>query len=243
MVFLGGMLCIATRTLVSQALHAPSVLTTIWAWENNPTDRGIAVLAHRSEMRHALIVCPARLVLQWRRQIRLWAPELAISTIVGLAEQRRAAWRRDAVLFLTSYEVLCRDLTIRGEDGPGKRDWDAAVIDEAQRIKNPKADVSIAVKRLRRRRSWALTGTPMENRIEELVENFPDLALRLARWRSGFAGCCRRSSAAVARMFCAICRQNLLDCNPRSYRPQRRAIAGRRRRVWSGCAPWAPSCG
>jgi SNF2 family DNA or RNA helicase len=108
-------------------------------------------------------------VLQWRRQIRLWAPELTISTVVGSAEQRRAAWRRNAALFLTSYEALCRDMTIHGSEGPGNRNWDVVAIDEAQRIKNPKADVSIAVKRLLRARSWAMTGTPMENRLEDLI--------------------------------------------------------------------------
>lgn len=129
----------------------------------------LRLLARRGEARHTLIICPAGLILQWRRQARLWAPELAISTVVGSADQRVAAWNRDANLFLTSYESLRGDLRIPGNDGPARRRWDIVVIDEAQRIKNAKADASIAVKRLNRARSWALTGTPVENRLDDLI--------------------------------------------------------------------------
>jgi SNF2 family DNA or RNA helicase len=129
----------------------------------------LRVLAFRGEVRRALVICPAGLILQWRRQVRLWAPEMTISTVVGSAEQRSAAWKRDAGLYLTSYEAVRADLRILGIDGTARRPWDAVVIDEAQRIKNPKADASIAVKRLDRVRSWALTGTPMENRLDDLI--------------------------------------------------------------------------
>jgi SNF2 family DNA or RNA helicase len=129
----------------------------------------LRLLARRGDARSALIVTPAGLVPQWRRQLRLWAPELPISTAVGPAVERRAAWRRDATLYLTNYEALRSDTRMRGADGPADRQWDVVAIDEAQRIKNPKADASIAIKRLRRTRSWALTGTPLENRLDDLL--------------------------------------------------------------------------
>jgi SNF2 family DNA or RNA helicase len=129
----------------------------------------LRVLARRREVRSALIVCPAGLVPQWRRQIRLWAPELSISTAVGSAVERQAAWRRDATLFLTGYECLRSDARVRGKDGPADREWDVVAIDEAQRIKNPEADASLAIKQLHRGRSWALTGTPLENRLDDLL--------------------------------------------------------------------------
>jgi len=129
----------------------------------------LRILFSRKQVRSALIVCPAGLIVQWRQQIRLWAPELMLSTAIGTAEQRAAAWRRDAALFVTGYESLRSDLFLPGPAGPARRHWDVVVIDEAQRIKNPHADVSIAVKRLSRTRSWALTGTPLENRLDDLI--------------------------------------------------------------------------
>jgi SNF2 family DNA or RNA helicase len=129
----------------------------------------LRLLILRENAHSVLIVCPSGLVLQWRRHIRVWAPELAISTVVGSAEQRQAAWKRDANLFLTGYESLCSDLRLPGDTGPARRRWDVVIIDEAQRIKNPKAEAAIGVKRLNRARSWALTGTPLENRLDDLI--------------------------------------------------------------------------
>lgn len=129
----------------------------------------LRLLVCRGEALHTLIICPAGLVLQWRRQIRIWAPELVISTVVGSADQRVSAWNRDANLFLSGYETLCRDLGLSGNNGPTRRLWDVVVIDEAQRIKSPRVEASIAVKRLNRVRSWALTGTPLENRLDDLI--------------------------------------------------------------------------
>src|SRR6266571_4990696 len=121
----------------------------------------LRLLVGEGETHSVLIVCPSGLVLQWRRQIRAWAPELTISTVVGSADQRQGAWKRDANLFLTGYESLCGDLRLPGNTGPAARQWDVVIIDEAQRIKNPKAEAAIGVKRLKRARSWALTGTPL----------------------------------------------------------------------------------
>jgi SNF2 family DNA or RNA helicase len=143
----------------------------------------LRVLAKRGTARAALIVSPAGLIVQWRRQLRLWAPELSISTAVGPAVERRAAWRRGATVYLTSYESLRSDIWIRGGDGPADREWDVVAVDEAQRIKNPKADASIAIKRLRRTRSWALTGTPLENRLDDLLSVLDFVAPgRFDRW-------------------------------------------------------------
>ena len=54
----------------------------------------------------------------------------------------------------------------------GNHVFDLAIVDEAQRIKNRSAGVSQAVRRLQNRHRWALTGTPIENRISELASIF-----------------------------------------------------------------------
>jgi SNF2 family DNA or RNA helicase len=118
------------------------------------------------ETRGALIVAPAGMVLQWRRELRLWAPELRIFTVMGDARSRATMWRAEAQVFIAAYETVLADL---GLGARGYRQWAVIVIDEAQRIKNSGAAISRAVKRLPRERSWALSGTPLENRVDDLI--------------------------------------------------------------------------
>lgn len=120
----------------------------------------------RNEIKSALVVVPAGLVLQWRRELRTWAPELKLATILGSAGDRALLWRSEAQVYVASYE------RIRSDSPSGqvaRRRWDVVILDEAQRIKNPDADVAHAIKRLARVRSWALTGTPLENSLDDLV--------------------------------------------------------------------------
>ena len=119
-----------------------------------------------AQTQRALVVAPAGLVLQWRRELRLWAPELRIFTVVGSAHARAAMWRAEAQVFIASYETVRADL---GSGAGDRRRWGVVIIDEAQRIKNPDADISRAIKQLSRERSWALTGTPLENRTDDLI--------------------------------------------------------------------------
>lgn len=117
----------------------------------------------------ALIVAPAGLVLQWRAQLRDWAPDLRPSTVLGNAEERMQAWRRNADVYLTSYDSLRGDILLRSPAGPRHRDWAVVIVDEAQRIKNRDSEAAVAVKRLHAQRAWALTGTPLENHADDLV--------------------------------------------------------------------------
>jgi SNF2 family DNA or RNA helicase len=96
-------------------------------------DSGFAAirLLNAETAQTSLIVVPAGLVRQWRRQLRDWAPELKLSTIVGTAEERSKAWQTRADVFITSYESIRSDLAIRAPYDPGLRSWDIVVIDEA----------------------------------------------------------------------------------------------------------------
>jgi hypothetical protein len=144
------------------------------------------VLWRAGRVRRGLLVVPAALKPQWLREWQLFTDAPA-TVIDGGPAQRRGtfdACRRG--FLLGNYEQLIRDLDV-------VRAWtpDIVVLDEAQRIKNWATKTALTVKRLDPPYRLVLTGTPMENRLEELasiVEWVDDLALepkwRLAPWHT-----------------------------------------------------------
>jgi SNF2 family DNA or RNA helicase len=114
----------------------------------------------------ALVVAPAGLLMQWRAELHLWAPDLVLSTVAGSAADRSLAWRRAADVYVVGFDTLRHDA--HRPDFAG-RAWGSVVLDEAQRIRNRETDAARIVKRLPRTRSWALTGTPLENRVDDLI--------------------------------------------------------------------------
>ncbi len=128
----------------------------------------LRILAARDKAGPALVVAPASVLDQWRRELAKWAPELSAIVVRGSAGDRAWQWRARKDVTLVGYETLRSDAgRIRALRPPGEV-WSAVVADEAQRIKN-RNDTSQAVKSLSRTRSWALTGTPVENHEDELA--------------------------------------------------------------------------
>jgi len=125
-------------------------------------------------------VCPKPLVSNWQREFGLWAPEVPVMTVEG--DQARRAWLwqlPDVPVRIANYELLCRDRGLvegcDAEGGPPVQ-FDLVVLDESQRIKNRGSTTSHVVRAIQRQRSWALTGTPVENSPEDLVGIFEFLA-------------------------------------------------------------------
>jgi len=120
-------------------------------------------LLKNQQVRSALIVLPANLMRQWRCDFHRWVPDLEVLCLDGNQRVRDWKWGLSKQVYLVSYETLRNDL------GHALRQpWDLVILDEAQRIKNRDTAVSRACKKLTRARAWALTGTPLENREEEL---------------------------------------------------------------------------
>ena len=125
-------------------------------------------LRARREIASCLVAAPASVLDQWRREIDKWAPELSAIIIRGSANDREWQWKAGRDVTLVSYDTLRSDFSSSDDSIVRLKTWDVVVADEAQRVKN-RNRTSDALKGLRRRRSWALTGTPVENDEEELA--------------------------------------------------------------------------
>lgn len=129
----------------------------------------LRALVHWRHVRQALVVAPASLLTQWGRELEHWAPELCVTLVRGSKLDRQRLWRAHSHLFVVSYETLREDVSAGYRGGPMETPWDVVVLDEAQKIKNAETKAARACKSLRRRASWALTGTPLENDLDELA--------------------------------------------------------------------------
>ncbi len=127
----------------------------------------LRVLFVRRAIESALLVAPASILDQWRQELLKWAPELKAIIVRGAQMDRGWQWNAEVHVTIVSYETLRSD-TGGPQSPPHKKTWGVLVADEAQRIKNRNA-TSDAVKGIKRHRSWALTGTPLENAEDELA--------------------------------------------------------------------------
>jgi SNF2 family DNA or RNA helicase len=129
----------------------------------------LRILFARQDIGSALVVGPASLLTQWRRELSRWAPELRALTVSGGPSDRAHLWNVPAHVCLVSYETLRADVLDVRDSPVTRRMWDVVLLDEASRIRNRRSGVAVACKRVPRRRSWALTGTPLENSLEDVV--------------------------------------------------------------------------
>ncbi|MFO7902694.1 MAG: DEAD/DEAH box helicase [Planctomycetota bacterium] len=128
------------------------------------------LLFRGGEIRSLLLICPKPLVENWKREFAIWAPELPVGVIEGDQARRRFQWAQsNVVVKIANYELLLRDADLFHDT---RLQFDVVVLDEAQRIKNRSSTTSQVVRSIPRTRSWAMTGTPIENSTEDLVAIF-----------------------------------------------------------------------
>ncbi len=129
----------------------------------------ISLLLSEKKDKPFLVVCPASLVYNWKKEIEQFAPELEVKIISGSAPERKKqiAEIKPGQVVITSYDLLKRDVEEYEEVV-----FAVQVIDEAQYIKNPSTQAAKGVKRIAAGFKMALTGTPIENRLSELWSIF-----------------------------------------------------------------------
>jgi hypothetical protein len=141
--------------------------------------------------RSSVLVVPASLIANWKSELQRFAPSLRVlyahpsetpaETLAGIGRDpvRRLA---DYDLTITSYSMVSRLAWVKSPE------WNLAILDEAQAIKNPGARQTRSVKELRARCRLAMTGTPIENRLSDLWSLFDFLCPGLLGGAKEFAG-------------------------------------------------------
>lgn len=127
----------------------------------------ISLLLARRGSGPTLVVCPASLVYNWQAELEKFAPQLDVAVVAGTVPERARVRGESHEVYVTSYDLLRRDV----ESWARIPLW-CEVLDEAQYIKNHETLAARAVKALDAQHRFALTGTPIENRLSELWSIF-----------------------------------------------------------------------
>ena len=152
----------------------------------------IRFLFRMGKVSNGLMLCPRSVLTDWEKKLWDWAPELRVVKVRGVKEQRQIFWNSPTHIYLTTYETLRQDLSasVKGNKRQNllspveenheekevadiaRKQFDFILLDEIQKIKNPGASITKATRLVDARFRWGLSGTPLENRLEELLSIF-----------------------------------------------------------------------
>ena len=120
------------------------------------------LLRRRRGISRVLVVAPASVKYQWKTEIERFT-ELSSQVIDGSLDRRQELYASPKFFNLSSYELVLKDVSYMHELAP-----DLIILDEAQRIRNWTTATARTIKQLKSRYAFVLTGTPLENKLEEL---------------------------------------------------------------------------
>lgn len=136
------------------------------------TIEALGVVNALDEVKHVVVVCPAVVKLNWKAEAERWLVRSGFVVVVNAGDE----WPAGARMVIVNYDILTRYIKGEGKGkarkvtGPAAPGCDLLIVDEAHRIKNPKAERAKAVRDLAKRseRTLLLTGTPIMNKPVEL---------------------------------------------------------------------------
>ncbi|WP_028608804.1 DEAD/DEAH box helicase [Paenibacillus harenae] len=152
----------------------------------------------REQEQPALIVSPASLVYNWLNELKKFAPEIRAAIADGSKSERSGVLKNAAGVdvIITSYPLLRRDIAIYA-----KESFHTLILDEAQYFKNYTTQTAQSVKAVQAKYRFALTGTPVENGLEELWSIFGAVFPELFPSRNAFGELTRETVAKRIRPF------------------------------------------
>ena len=118
--------------------------------------------ARELNIERVLIICPTSLKYQWKNEITKFTGR-SVRVIEGPLDKRKPQYRSDEFFKIASYGVGLNDMEYLNDAG-----FDLIILDEAQRIKNWKTKTAKGLKKLKSQYAIVLTGTPLENKLDEL---------------------------------------------------------------------------
>ncbi len=188
----------------------------------------LRMLFQSGRIASALVVAPLVLLKNWDRELERWAPILTGITVVrGQRHQRATQWEKPAHIWITSYGTVREDI----EHITKHRQFDVVILDEAQAIKNNASQQSKAVKELVRKKAWALSGTPIENDIEDLVSIFEFLRPGLLSRQTVTAESAKK--LIEGKFFLRRRKQDVLkELPPKTFVPEWLALEGAQREAY-----------
>ncbi|MCT2534694.1 DEAD/DEAH box helicase [Aquibacillus koreensis] len=126
-------------------------------------------LVNKDNMKPTLVVAPASLVYNWKNEFQKFAPELTVEVIIGNPQERVENLQSELLpdVWITSYPTLRQDI-----DTYRQLTFSTLILDEAQAIKNHTTKTAKAIRDVQAETCFALSGTPIENSIDELWSIF-----------------------------------------------------------------------
>lgn len=123
-------------------------------------------LFRESSISSACILCPKAVLSDWEKKLWDWAPDFKVIKVGGTIEERDLQWRGKAHVYICTYETFRND----SERLPQiLSEFDLVIFDEIQKIKRHDAEISKAARKISSKYKWGLSGTPLENKIEDLI--------------------------------------------------------------------------